>query len=268
MKLTRTPGDLKRSGLRILLTNDDGIHARGLEVLREIANTLSDDVWVVAPETEQSGGSRSLTLSDPLRVREIDERTFAVNGTPTDCVLMGTVKLVQGKRPDLILSGVNRGQNIADDVTYSGTIAGAMEGACTGIASIALSQSFGPTRAEEPKWESAIAYAPQIISQMLTAGWEKSVVLNLNFPDLDPAEVKGFKLTHQSLRNKMPTHIDERVDARGRTYYWIGYAQRDVADQSGGDIAALKEGYASLTPLHLDLTDQKALQDLTKIFTN
>jgi len=162
MKLSRNPGNLKRKDLRILLTNDDGIHAHGLQVLRDIAAELSDDVWVVAPETEQSGGSRSLTLSDPLRVRHIDERTFAVNGTPTDCTLMGVAKLIEGKRPDLVLSGVNRGQNIADDVTYSGTVAGAMEGSCSGIASIALSQAFSSDRNQEPKWQTAAAFAAQI----------------------------------------------------------------------------------------------------------
>lgn len=268
MKLDRAPQNLKRENLRILISNDDGIHARGLDVMREIAAELSDDVWVVAPETEQSGGSRSLTLSDPLRVRQIDERTFAVNGTPTDCVLMGTVKLVPGRKPDLILSGVNRGQNIADDVTYSGTIAAAMEGACTGIPAIALSQSFAATRQEEPKWESAIAFGPQIIANMLDMGWDKASVLNLNFPDVMPDDIKGVRLTHQSVRNKTPTHIDERIDARGRTYYWIGYAQREATEQTGGDIAALAAGYISVTPLHLDLTDGKTLDNLTKKFTN
>lgn len=267
MKLTLNPGGLKQSGLRILLTNDDGIHAPGLTVLREIANELSDDVWVVAPETEQSGGSRSLTLSDPLRVRHIDDRTFAVNGTPTDCILMGIAKLVDGKRPDLVLSGVNRGQNIADDVTYSGTIAGAMEGSCSGIASIALSQAFADDKNDEPKWQTGRVFAPQVIARLLDLGWPKNSILNLNFPNLEPEEVAGVRLTSQSLRNKQPTHIDERIDARGKSYYWIGYANREELDQKGGDINALLEGYISVTPLHLNLTDEKLLAVLTKKFT-
>ncbi len=267
MKLSRNPELLKRKDLRILLTNDDGIHAHGLEVLRQIAAELSDDVWVVAPETEQSGGSRSLTLSDPLRVRHIDERTFAVNGTPTDCVLMGVVKLVEGRRPDLVLSGVNHGQNIADDITYSGTVAGAMEGSCAGISSIALSQAFSSNNGAEPEWQTAHAYAPQIIARMLDIGWQKDIIINLNFPDASADDVKGVKLVPQSLRNKLPTHIDERIDARGNTYYWIGYANRDEPQPKGGDITTLTDGYVTLTPLHLNLTAERSLAELTKKFT-
>ncbi len=267
MKLSRNSGSLKRKDLRILLTNDDGIHAHGLEVLRQIANELSDDVWVVAPETEQSGGSRSLTLSDPLRVRHIDERTFAVNGTPTDCVLMGVVKLVEGRRPDLVLSGVNHGQNIADDITYSGTVAGAMEGSCAGISSIALSQAFSSDRGAVPEWQTAHAYGPQIIARMLDIGWQKDIILNLNFPDQKPNNVEGIKLVPQSVRNKLPTHIDERIDARGNTYYWIGYANRDAPQPKEGDITALAQGYVTLTPLHLNLTAKRSLAELTKKFT-
>jgi len=267
MKLSLNPGDLKRKNLRILLTNDDGIHAHGLEVLRQIAAELSDDIWIVAPETEQSGGSRSLTLSDPLRVRRIDERTFAVNGTPTDCTLMGVVKLVEGRPPDLVLSGVNHGQNIADDVTYSGTVAGAMEGSCAGIPSIALSQAFAPQRSNDPNWATAQTFAPQIISRMLDIGWQTDIIINLNFPDARPEDVKGIKITNQSLRNKLPTHIDERIDARGATYYWIGYANREEAQPKEGDITALAQGYIALTPLHLNLTAERSLAELQKKFT-
>jgi len=267
MKLSRTPGNLKQKDLRILLTNDDGIHAQGLEVLRQIAAELSDDIWVVAPETEQSGGSRSLTLADPLRVRHIDERTFAINGTPTDCILVGVAKLIKGRQPDLVLSGVNRGQNIADDVTYSGTVAGAMEGSCAGISSIALSQAFSSRRSSEPCWQTARAFAPQIIARLLDVGWQKNIIINLNFPDEKPEDVKGVKLTPQSLRNKLPTHIDERIDARGNTYYWIGYANRDDPQQDEGDIIALAQGYVTLTPLHLNLTAERALADIMKKFT-
>jgi len=267
MILSAKPGSLKRENLRILLTNDDGIHARGLDVLCQIAAELSDDVWVVAPETEQSGGSRSLTLSDPLRVRRIEDRTFAVNGTPTDCVLMGVAKLIEGRQPDLVLSGVNHGQNIADDVTYSGTIAGAMEGSCSGISSIALSQAFGSSREDDLKWQTATTFAPQIIARLLDAGWQKDVIININFPNAEPDQVKGVKLTNQSLRNKLPTHIDERIDARGNTYYWIGVANRDNPRPDEGDITALADGYVSLTPLHLNLTAKESLSELGKKFT-
>ena len=141
--------------MRILLTNDDGIHAPGLGVLEEIARALSDDVWVVAPETDQSGVSHSLSLNDPLRLREIDERHFAVKGTPTDCVIMGIRHILDEKGADLVLSGVNRGRNAAEDVTYSGTVAGAMEGTVLGIPSFALSQAYSFSTKSLPLWETA-----------------------------------------------------------------------------------------------------------------
>src|SRR5208282_3511404 len=141
--------------MRVLITNDDGIHAPGLKAAENIARALSDDVWVVAPESEQSGASHSLTLTFPLRLREIEEKRFAVSGTPTDCVLMAVAEMMKDARPDLILSGVNRGSNMADDVTYSGTIAGAMEGCSIGIPSIALSQAYGFEQRNDVPWNCA-----------------------------------------------------------------------------------------------------------------
>src|SRR5437764_13761758 len=167
--------------MRILLTNDDGIHAPGLAVLEEIARTLSDDVWVVAPETDQSGVSHSLSLNDPLRLREIDERHFAVKGTPTDCVLMGVRHLMQ-EAPDLVLTGVNRGQNVAEDVTYSGTIAGAMEGTILGVPSFALSQAYGLETRQNPYWDTAIRHGPDVIRKVLAEGMPNDVLVNVNFP--------------------------------------------------------------------------------------
>src|SRR6476646_4125840 len=138
--------------MRILITNDDGIHSPGLDVCAEIARSLSDDIWIVAPETDQSGVSHSLSLNDPLRLRQVEERRFAVKGTPTDCVVMGVRHILDGKGPDLVLSGVNRGRNVAEDVTYSGTIAGALEGTMLGIPSVALSQAYGPGGRDGIKW--------------------------------------------------------------------------------------------------------------------
>ena len=146
--------------MRILLTNDDGINSPGLHALREIALQLSDDVWVVAPETNQSGASHSLSLHEPLRMRQVDERAFAVRGTPTDSVIMGVRHVLKDKTPDLVLSGINRGANMAEDVTYSGTIAGAFEGTILGIRSIALSQAFGFESAKAVRWQTALAHAP------------------------------------------------------------------------------------------------------------
>src|ERR1700693_5575125 len=145
--------------MRILLTNDDGIYAPGLGVLEQIAGSLSDDIWVVAPETDQSGVSHSLSLNDPLRLREIGPRRFAVKGTPTDCVIIGTRHIIPDGRPDLVLSGVNRGRNAAEDVTYSGTVAGAIEGTVLGIPSFALSQAYAAATRPAPYWDTALKFA-------------------------------------------------------------------------------------------------------------
>ncbi|MBX9926547.1 MAG: 5'/3'-nucleotidase SurE, partial [Hyphomicrobiaceae bacterium] len=178
--------------MRILVTNDDGINAEGLGVLAVIARSLSDDVWVVAPETNQSGTSHSLTLHTPLRVREIDDRTFAVAGTPTDCVIMGVRHILKDKRPVLVLSGVNDGSNVAEDVTYSGTVAGAMEGTILGIPSIALSlMTRGLTPERVTHWDTPRVHAPQLIKRLLKTGWPVGSLLNVNFPAVAPAEVKG-----------------------------------------------------------------------------
>src|SRR6266516_4882444 len=180
--------------MRILLTNDDGIHAPGLGVLEEIARALSEDLWVVAPEFDQSGVSHSLSLNDPLRLREVSPRHYAVKGTPTDCVL----------------SGVNRGQNAAEDVTYSGTIAGAMEGTILGIPSMALSQAYGPLTRERPNWDTAIHHAPDLIRRVLAAAMPRDVLVNINFPDCAPDEVKGIAITMQGKRDQDLLRIDAR----------------------------------------------------------
>src|SRR5262245_62444309 len=173
--------------MRILLTNDDGIDSPGLHALRQIAAQLSDDVWVVAPETNQSGASHSLSLHEPLRMRAIDERAFAVRGTPTDSVIMGVRHVLKAKPPDLVLSGVNRGANMAEDVTYSGTIAGAMEGTVLGIRSIALSQATNFDRSgKSTKWGTALRHGPPLIRRLLETGWPQNVLLNVNFPDREP----------------------------------------------------------------------------------
>src|SRR5580704_148475 len=168
--------------MRILITNDDGIHAEGLNVCEKIARSLSDDVWIVAPEFDQSGVAHSLTLNDPLRLREVEERRFAVRGTPTDCVIMGVRHLLKGRVPNLVLSGVNRGRNAGEDVIYSGTIAGAMEAAVLGIPSLALSQSYRSRSGQPPYWETSRHFAPDIIRRVLDAGIPHDVLVNLNFP--------------------------------------------------------------------------------------
>jgi 5'-nucleotidase len=253
--------------MRILLTNDDGIHAPGLGVLEKIASELSDDIWVVAPETDQSGVSHSLSLNDPLRLREIGPRHYAVKGTPTDCVIMAARHILGDGVPDLLLSGVNRGQNVAEDVSYSGTIAGAIEGTILGIPSMALSQAYGLTTRQNPHWPTAIRYGPDLIRRVLREGMPRDVLVNINFPDCAPDEVKGIAVTTQGKRDQDLLRIEARYDGRGNPYYWLAYARRDrQAPGAGTDLLAVAENRISVTPLCLDLTDEPFMTRLAGVF--
>ena len=247
--------------MRILITNDDGIHAEGLAALERIAARLSDDVFVVAPETEQSGASRSLTLTVPLRARRISERRFGLSGTPTDCISLGIQHLIEGKKPDLVLSGVNRGQNLAEDVTMSGTVAGAIEGMALGVRSIALSQAMGAELAERP-YAVSEAFAPGIIERLLEAGWPDGVVMNLNFPAGQPTGDWQVEVTRQGLRDVRTRYAEKRTDLRGRDYYWLGYKNIPSKPAEGTDLRAFYEGRISVTPLHIDLTHMPTVHDL------
>lgn len=250
--------------MRILITNDDGLNAPGLEVLEEIAAQLSDDVWTVAPETDQSGASHSLTLSDPLRMRQVSECKYAVRGTPTDCVIMGIRHVLEGK-PDLVLSGVNRGQNIADDVTYSGTIAGAMEGAVLGVRSMALSQAYGFESRADIQWQTARRHAPALIERLLGETMPADRLININFPDCPPDAVKGTRITVQGKRDQNILGIDRRIDGRGNPYYWLAFDRRKSNPPEGTDLWAVYEGYISVTPLLMDLTDSQYAAQLRKL---
>lgn len=239
--------------MRILLTNDDGIHAEGLAVLERIARKLSDDVWIVAPETDQSGLAHSLTLSEPLRLRKVADKHYALRGTPTDCVIMG-IREVLDRKPDLVLSGVNAGANMADDVTYSGTIAGAIEGTLQGVRSMALSQAFGYSEGRIVPWEVAENFAPDLIGKLLDVDLPDGTFLNLNFPDCAPADVQGVEVTGQG-KLDFGLSVEERKDGRGLPYYWLRFGDRQGKFREGTDIHALKHGKISVTPLKLDLTD-------------
>ena len=249
--------------MRILLTNDDGIHARGLVALRRIAETLSDDVWTVAPETDQSGQARSLTLSNPLRVREVGERSFAVNGTPTDCVIMGVRSIVENV--DLVLSGVNQGTNIGDAVFYSGTVAGAMEGAFLGIPSVALSQAYRPDGSRAVQWETSERHAPAVLRKLIEDGFEAGGPVNVNFPDCGSDELKGVRVVRQGAFEHA-LHVEERRDGRNLPYAWLTFQGREARAQPEADIGALRDGYAAVTPLKLDLTHDGELERLAAAF--
>jgi 5'/3'-nucleotidase SurE len=259
--LPDVPFDLSQH--RILVTNDDGYNAAGIEFLEQAARRLTDDVWVVAPEYEQSGTGHSLTLTQPLRFRQVGERRFAVRGTPTDCVLLAVNKIIPGKRPTLVLSGVNRGANMGEDVTYSGTVAAAMEGTLLGIPSIALSQSVYPG-ATEIDWRGCEDAMEQVIRWLVSVGWGAEILMNVNFPDARRGAVTEMEVTVQGQRDPADIQFDQRVDTRGETYYWIGYrrSREHLVDET--DIKAVREGRVSVTPLHLDLTHEKARASLRK----
>ena len=249
--------------MRILLTNDDGIHAEGLAVLERIARQLSDDIWVVAPEADQSGLAHSLTLSEPLRLRTIDDRHFALRGTPTDCVIMGVRRLMP-EPPDLVLSGVNAGANLADDVTYSGTVAGAMEGTLLGVRSIALSQAYNMTgEGRFTPWETVEAHAPKLLRKLIETSLPPGVLLNVNFPRCAPEEVKGVCVANQG-KLVHNLSIEERRDGRGFPYYWLMFGREQTETVPGTDIAAIRDNRISVTPLHLDLTANEVKDRLKK----
>lgn len=254
--------------MRILLTNDDGYHAPGLAVLEDIARTFSDDIWVVAPSEEQSGAGHSLTLSRPLRVRRHAERRYAVDGTPTDAVMMALARLMKDARPDLILSGVNRGANLAEDVTYSGTVSAAMEGALAGVRSIALSQTYareGP--GDTVPFEAAKAWGRRVLEPLLTAALAPRTLINVNFPPLAADAVKGIKPVGQGLRDYGRLQIVSNRDPRGYEYHWFALGPPIGTYAHSTDLEAIADGYVSVTPLHLDLTHAASLGMLADAYS-
>lgn len=255
------PIDLARC--RILISNDDGIASPGIAVLERIAGELTDDVWVVAPEQEQSGASHSLTTRRPLRMREVAHRRYAVDGTPTDCVLVAVKRLLRERPPDLVLSGINAGSNVGEDLTYSGTVAAAMEATLLGIPAMALSQEYRD-RNDIP-WQTGEAFAPDIIRRLLRLPWPESTLYNINFPAVPPGEAAGFAVTSQGKR-AIADNLTEGVDPRGRPYYWIGPVRDGGAAEPGTDVAALALDRVSITPIHLDLTNVPVLAALRRIF--
>ncbi len=252
--------------MRILVTNDDGIHAPGLKVCEDIARALSDDVWVVAPETDNSGVSHSLSLNDPLRLREIDDRHFAVKGTPTDCVIMAVRHIIAEHKPDLVLSGVNRGQNAAEDVSYSGTVAGAKEGTILNIPSIALSQAYGPGNRDNPPWDTGRKLGPDLVRRILKAGIPKGSLVNINFPDCHADAVQGISVTAQGRRDQELLRIEPRFDGRSNPYFWIAFSRKGKPTPvDGTDLSALASNRISVTPLRLDQTDQTFMTALAEV---
>lgn len=249
--------------MRILITNDDGINAPGLKSLEHIARTLSDDIWIVAPEYDQSAVSHSLTVRTPFRITEVSQKKYFVSGTPTDCVL-SAVQLLMKQKPDLVLSGVNNGSNLAEDITYSGTVAAALEATQLGIPAIAFSlenEFPHPT-----KWATAEHWGPIVLKQILNATIPKDILINVNFPNVVHKSVEGIKVARQG-KHKLLDNIHKREDPRGIPYYWIGtgcqgYKELCKFAIEGTDVEAIVNKYISITPISIDMTDDKTLEQL------
>ena len=246
--------------MRILLTNDDGVRAPGLAVLEKIARAFSDDVWIVAPTEEQSGAGHSLTLTRPLRLRKLGERRFCVTGTPTDAVMMAIAWLMKDDPPDLLLSGVNRGANLGEDVSYSGTVSAAMEGALAGIPSIALSQSYAREgMGDTVPFAAAEAWADEVLRPLIGEPMAPRTLVNVNFPALAPGDVQGVRVVRQGLRDYGRLRIDQRTDPRGYHYYWFGLRPMAHTPGHSTDLEAVADGFIAVTPLHLDHTHEASL---------
>lgn len=250
--------------MRILLTNDDGYHAPGMAVLEAIARQLSDDIWVCAPSEEQSGAGHSLTLSRPVRIRQHGERRWSCTGTPTDSVMMAVGKLMPEK-PDLILSGVNRGANLGDDITYSGTVSAAIEGALAGIRSIALSQVYAREgMGDSVPFEAAEAWGAKVLRPLLALDMPPRTLINVNFPAIPAAAVKGIRVTRQGFHDYGRGSIVEGTDPRGYPYYWFGLEPVEHTAGHETDLEITQDGYVAVTPLQLDLTHYPSLDRLAE----
>ncbi len=252
--------------MRILLTNDDGIHAPGLDVLEAIARQFSDDIWIVAPAEEQSGAGHSLTLSRPVRLRQHSERRFSVSGTPTDAVMMA-LREVMPQAPDVILSGVNRGANLGDDVTYSGTVSAAIEGALAGIRSIALSQVYASEgMGDSVPFAAAQEWGAKVLAPLLDVPLPPRTLVNINFPARLPEEVQGIRVVRQGFHDYARGSIVEGIDPRGYRYFWFGLHGIEHTPGHATDLEAIADGYISVTPLQLDLTHDASMAELAGRF--
>jgi 5'-nucleotidase len=244
---------------RVLLTNDDGIDSPGLAVLSDVAATLASEVWIVAPEHDQSGTSHSLSLHEPLRIRNLGERIFAIRGTPADCVVMA-LRHLMGKPPGLILSGVNRGANLGVETVFSGTVGAAMTGMLFRLPSIALSQAFA--NGEEVRWGTARALAPHVIRRLFSLGWSEHACLNVNFPDVPPEQAGPMTPSRQGAGLLDDIRVVARKDPRSLDYHWLQIRRNSKQDAPNSETALVAAGRVSVTPLQFERTDEAALATL------
>ena len=245
--------------MRILVTNDDGINAPGIYVLEKIAAAFSDDIWIVAPAEEQSGAGHSLTLTRPIRLVEHTPRRFSVTGTPTDAVTMALRKVLDSP-PDLILSGVNRGANLGDDITYSGTVSAALEGALAGVRSIALSQVYRREgEGANVSFDAAKAWGERVLRPLVDTPFAPRTLVNVNFPPLPAEQVQGIRVVRQGFHDYARGSLVEGVDPRGFPYYWFGLHGIEHTPGQDTDLEAIADGFISVTPLHLEMTHHPSL---------
>ncbi len=244
--------------LKILVTNDDGIHSEGLIVLAKALREVGD-VFVVGPQTEKSAIAHSLTLHRPLRVEKIRRNIYAVDGTPADCVHLG-VNAILPERPRLIVSGINKGGNLGDDITYSGTVSAAFEGTLLGIPSFAISL----VSRSHFKFQPAAQFAVRVAKNILKKGLPKDTLLNINVPNIEEEEIKSYKITQQGRWTHNGSAVIEKLDPRGKKYYWIGGGKLIFEKGKETDFEAVSNSYISITPLQLDLTNYSSIQQLKK----
>lgn len=255
--------------MRILLTNDDGVNAPGLKILEKIARQFSDDVWIIAPAEENSGAGHSLTLTRPVRIRQHGEKHYSVTGTPTDAVMIALGVLMKDSRPDVILSGVNRGANLGDDITYSGTVSAAMEGALAGVKSIALSQVYGKEGlGDAVPFSTAEHWGAKVLGPLLDAEFAPRTLVNVNFPALAPELVRGIQVVRQGFHDYSRGSIVKGTDPRGYDYYWFGLHGVEHTSGHDTDLEVIDDGFIAVTPLQLDLTHRESLSALSDAFTD
>ena len=260
--------------MRILITNDDGINAPGLEVLTAIAHEIAGkegEVWTVAPAFEQSGVGHCISYTHPMMIAKLGDRRYAAEGSPADCVLAGLCDVMQDARPDLILSGVNRGNNAAENVLYSGTIGGALEASLQGLPAIALSQFMGPaTQTLDDPFDAARVHGAQLVRDLLTKGlWDKDdyrLFYNVNFPPVAAADVKGTRIAAQGYRTDTFFGVEPHMSPSGRKFLWIKGGPQHKPTAPGTDVAVNIDGYISVTPMRADLTAHDALAELQAQF--
>jgi len=256
--------------MRILITNDDGINAPGLAVLEAVATEIAGpegEVWTVAPAFEQSGVGHAISYTHPMMIAKLGHRRYAAEGSPADCVLAGLYDVLQGARPDLVLSGVNRGNNAAENVMYSGTVGGAIEAALQGLPAIALSQFMGPETAElADPFEAAREHGVAVVRALLDRGiWDRNdyrLFYNVNFPPVPAAKVRGMKVAAQGYRTDTFFGVEPHMSPAGRRFLWIKGGPQHAPTAPGTDVAVNVEGHVSITPMRCDLTAHDALDDL------